>query len=809
MSNSAVFDQSYYLSNNADVVVAISQGHFANALDHFNQFGGKELRQPNATFNPSYYAINNADVLNAVSSGVFANVFAHYQSFGETENRAPNTNLASFDAAGYLAANADVAAAITAGSFSSALDHYIAFGQNESREGSGVTASVETGQSITLTSRTDSGAAFTGGASQDAFSADLINESGVANVTTINSTDVLDGGAGNDTLTATYDDNVAATISNIETLTLSARGGGTGNTFDFVNVTGVTQINSTANTAVADFNNIQAIPTLINVTNNAQNVDVDMAAAAVTGTTDTLAMAVSGNTAGNFIIDTGIETVTIASNGTAANTIADLQTTTGATALTITGGAALTITASLDTAVVTVDGSAATGVLTLTQSNAGVSNISTGSANDVLNIAGTFVDGTTAASADTITMGEGTDRLLLNTAEIALVGSAAQFSLVTGVEQLVVQDDANGSNYNMNFLTGVNQIEFDALVGAHTLTATSGSEIQFDAADNNTDARNYIITGTGTDDSLTFDINGVDIGDGTQTTTGIETLNMAISGTSVLDGAITMTATAAQESLVITGTGTSFTTGNITADVVNVSGYTGTFITGVMQAATQFSGSSGADTVTGSTAADILQGNGGADTIRNTASGAAANAGDILSGGDGNDTFILSGDTASGALSTILGTTAHVSDYAAGDIISYSLTEGNYTNAQTLVESIAQAASATAIQTVAQNATAAAYTGGVDLVKLTTAVAGTGTLQQAFNTAIGTATLTGFATANDDIAFSLYDSTNERALFGIASTGNGNTVLATADVVSLIGSVTMTAAEYAAFDNSDLSTTAA
>ena len=59
MSNAAVFDQQFYLTNNADVVVAISQGQFANALDHFNQFGGKELRDPNGTFDMDYYAINN------------------------------------------------------------------------------------------------------------------------------------------------------------------------------------------------------------------------------------------------------------------------------------------------------------------------------------------------------------------------------------------------------------------------------------------------------------------------------------------------------------------------------------------------------------------------------------------------------------------------------------------------------------------------------------------------------------------------------------------------------------------------------
>ena len=121
MSTSAEFDTSYYLTNNADVVIAISQGHFANALDHYNKFGGKELRAPNATFNPNYYAVSNPDVLEAVSSGVFPNVFAHFQAFGETENRAPSSAFETFDAAGYLEANADVAAAVTAGTFKSAL----------------------------------------------------------------------------------------------------------------------------------------------------------------------------------------------------------------------------------------------------------------------------------------------------------------------------------------------------------------------------------------------------------------------------------------------------------------------------------------------------------------------------------------------------------------------------------------------------------------------------------------------------------------------------------------------------------------
>ena len=39
-SIAAVFDENYYLTNNADVVLAISQGQFSNALDHYTKFGG-------------------------------------------------------------------------------------------------------------------------------------------------------------------------------------------------------------------------------------------------------------------------------------------------------------------------------------------------------------------------------------------------------------------------------------------------------------------------------------------------------------------------------------------------------------------------------------------------------------------------------------------------------------------------------------------------------------------------------------------------------------------------------------------------
>ena len=68
---SSVFNTSFYLSNNADVVLAIAQGTFSSAQQHFDLFGGRELRNPNATFDSNYYSVQNPDVLSAVSAGVF------------------------------------------------------------------------------------------------------------------------------------------------------------------------------------------------------------------------------------------------------------------------------------------------------------------------------------------------------------------------------------------------------------------------------------------------------------------------------------------------------------------------------------------------------------------------------------------------------------------------------------------------------------------------------------------------------------------------------------------------------------------
>jgi hypothetical protein len=127
MSSTLVFNEAYYLSQYADVRAAVAAG-LITAKDHWEQFGWREERNPNAEFNTAFYASNNADVVAAK-----VNYLDHYLANGAAEGRLPNsawtgTDLTKFDSAAYLAAYPDVAAAGV-----NALSHYMLFGRFENR----------------------------------------------------------------------------------------------------------------------------------------------------------------------------------------------------------------------------------------------------------------------------------------------------------------------------------------------------------------------------------------------------------------------------------------------------------------------------------------------------------------------------------------------------------------------------------------------------------------------------------------------------------------------------------------------------
>ena len=671
------------------------------------------------------------------------------------------------------------------------------------------TTTVVAGTAQNLSSRGDT---LTGTAGDDTFDGQLVNEGGVANVQTMTATDTITDASttDNDTLTVGYTTAVTPfSIANIENITLTDQDAGT-EIINLVNVTGLKALTLLANVTATDVDNVGNI-VVLNITNNTVQNDLDYIAAAVASTTDTQVVNLTSHTQGTLILDAGIEAVTINSLGSVVNVLTAL-TATGVATATITGTAGFTGT--FGTAATTIDASAVAGVVTITQTGAQISNITTGDSADIIDVSGNFVDGTAAATRDTIDGGDGNDRLILSAAEAVAVTTVAEFSTVTSIETIVIDDDfaANGT-VNMVAL-GVSNIEFDAEPGTLTVTAVTGAEVQFDFADNATDVRAFNITGTATTDALTIDINGVDVGAGAHTYTGIETLTIATSGTSLMDGAHVMTATAATETMNITGTGT-LTLGNITADAVTSTMTAGTLNLGTMQAATNITSGADAMTVIGSTAADIFNGGGGADFFQTHAVGTELATNDIITGGAGFDTFTLVGATLAGAVTNYLGA-ANIADYTVGtgaantDFIRFTANNTSYDDdggtASGLGDSAgtdaAAANDAIVIQTVAQNATAAATIGGtMNMIKLTTGVVFTTNLQTTFNNAIGTGTITGL-TADSQLLFTMFDTTNSVMVIGSVDVNGGGTttVAETADVVNLIATVDMTATDYALMD---------
>jgi len=618
MSVSSLFNESFYLTNNADVVVGISQGHFGSALQHYTLFGGKELRAPNSTFDANYYAINNADVLNAVSSGVFGSVFAHYQEFGESENRAPTSTFATFDSAAYLAANTDVAAAVTAGTFSSALDHFISFGQTESRDGSGITAVLNPGTTFTLTT---TGEALVGTANDDVF---IGGVSATAADNTLSLIDTIDGGAGADTLKVSANvlaANIAVPstgISNIETVRITAvDGDGTVGTHaaTFASRAGVTKVEATGNSNVT----VTGLATGATVEMVGDGSTVNGILSFAYGTaTAAQTINVSGGTLSSGVANitatasTGVTTATINSTGAAnkvdiilldsagANTLTSLtlNATTGltgvltaadystTTALTVTGAGAVSIGAAGNFK--TVDASANSGGLTMTADTITTSFVgSTG--NDVITSAAT-----TSTTAGIIDAGDGTDTLIV--ANVNQVDTAAEGAEYANFETLRMAGTLDVSHVASAMtalqLTGTSTLTnvTAALAADTTVRADAGATgIALASAGGTSDVLTLKMGTGAADASEATDFTG------TLTVNGFETLNIQ-----------TNQGTTASTDALKTSTFTALAADSVTA--INLTGHAVTITNAATTKATTIDGSAltgiltiGGNIITGST----------------------------------------------------------------------------------------------------------------------------------------------------------------------------------------------------------------
>lgn len=110
-----LFKTKFYLEENPDI-----QGSGMNPLDHFVQYGAKEGRNPNPFFETRYYLERNLDVL---ASGM--NPLVHFIRYGAKEGRDPGP---LFQVSYYLQRNPDVAK-----SEMNPLEHYLEHGQFEGR----------------------------------------------------------------------------------------------------------------------------------------------------------------------------------------------------------------------------------------------------------------------------------------------------------------------------------------------------------------------------------------------------------------------------------------------------------------------------------------------------------------------------------------------------------------------------------------------------------------------------------------------------------------------------------------------------
>lgn len=534
-------------------------------------------------------------------------------------------------------------------------------------------AAVVAGQSFVLTKSVQATAGTTG---NDTFIAG--DEGGSA---TLNAGDQITGGGGVDTLkiynagsgatavlnAANFASAVVTGVQNVEaTLSVSAQTLNVSGNADVKNVTLVNGFDGTVTLKAAQTAGLSG------------TIDTTGAAAIfafsdVTGGADTANLALTGaallnpNTgAGTGVTIAGVETLNIAATGTNALGNLDVLNT---SKLVITGAGAVSATLSNTAgATKTIDGSLATGNLTIDNrfdAAANVQSVKTGSGNDTYTTVWDYL-----TKDDAIDLGTGTDSLRFSAAATFTNATTKELlTKVVGVEQLgtiagaltVNGDFVSQTSYYTEGTGSVNLSNIannaDVNFGAGTIaSSTVGMKL-------GANTLNVNLVGAKTTAS---NVTGLAV-------TGSATVNVKSSGVDgAADNVLTLTA-ADNQSVVVTGSQ------NLTLTTTATPATTGFSIDG--------SAFTGKLTVTGIAAAsDVVKGGSGADTI----SGGAGAIADTLTGGAGADKFsVVAGVTAA--------TADVITDFVTKvDTISFgaAVAAANYTEATVAVVDFAAALAA-------------------------------------------------------------------------------------------------------------------
>lgn len=252
------FNATYYLQNNLDLVAA-GINTVEGAWAHYVQFGAAESitsagRKPAPWFDINYYLTSNPDLLTAqLNPGL---LFEHFVNFGMSEGRQPSAeaNVNSESLAAYAAANADLRAAfnieegaeLTKEQELQLAQHFYAYGYNEAREGKPSVPVTNEGQTFMLTKGLDN---VPGTSGNDTIIGSIDN--GNAELNTLSAQDIINGGAGTDTLKIAHNDNgttaaavTLGNLSNVEIVEVESAAS-QGMTVNTTTVTGVTNLNVT------------------------------------------------------------------------------------------------------------------------------------------------------------------------------------------------------------------------------------------------------------------------------------------------------------------------------------------------------------------------------------------------------------------------------------------------------------------------------------------------------------------------------------------------------------------------------------
>jgi Ca2+-binding RTX toxin-like protein len=514
---------------------------------------------------------------------------------------------------------------------------------------------------LRLTAGTDKGDAFKAGAGNDTFD-------GITTGNSLNTSDVLDGGDGTDTVTALLNlgQTIRPSLTSIEVIDVTAEGG-TAPTVDLLNAhDGVTTVRSTQSTNNVSFNNVNKIvETELVLTNKGVTVNyTDAALAGASNTIVSLDNAAGGTvTIANAAASTAAaEQVTVNSN-VGVNTIKVVNTTATSAnyTLSVGGEAALTLTTGGANATI-IDAASASGALNVTNAGASTFTYAGGTGTDTLNVGGqsvTSISNTetifstgastiTVAAADTTDVTVTDDAASANNDVITLAGGNDTVNAGDGIDNINVGEGTNrvviaGVNLGVNLndtLTGG--------TGTDTLSVTGGGavvDVQFTGVSGFEVLELQTNTGATLDTSALLDgvaqgistINGAS-GPGTTADNAIILEEQVDDLTLAINGGETTDPVADTDTVTVQDTGAP-SAGTFTLNIQDIETVTHAATAGALTV--NVTGGTQGVTVFGSAALDSFTGGAGADTLNSGLNGVGVT--DFFDGQGGVDILYAEG----------------------------------------------------------------------------------------------------------------------------------------------------------------------